>query len=312
MEKDQFVVLYTQADGENGLKDELVREGFCNIVMLTAESSMREAFLAAMAEGWKYVITVNPADGFSAADVAKVANALYENNTRIYAGTRQTPAKQGLPAKIFGFLSGIHINDIESSLLGLPAEVLPDMVGMKGGDKDFLMNVLLEARSRSIEIAEVKTDVPPGPEMGFGILTRSFKLYMVFIKFSISAMIAYVVDIGTFYWFQVLFAALSDEYKILVCTVLSRLLCSIATYILNKGAVFRSQAKMGGAVVRFVILSVAQLVASWLLVWGIGSLLGGSDMTNTLLKVVIDLVIFMVSFTIQRDWVFKKTDGVLK
>ena len=31
-----------------------------------------------------------------------------------------------------------------------------------------------------------------------------------------------------------------------------------------------------------------------------------------LLKVIVDLVIFMASFTIQRDWVFKESKGLLK
>ena len=94
--------------------------------------------------------------------------------------------------------------------------------------------------------------------------------------------------------------------------MLSRILCSIATYILNRSAVFQSQAKSAGTAVRFVILAAIQLVASWLLVWGIGSLLGGGDEVNTILKVVVDLVIFMASFTIQRDWVFKESKGLLK
>ena len=75
---------------------------------------------------------------------------------------------------------------------------------------------------------------------------------------------------------------------------------------------FQSQAKSAGTAVRFVILAAIQLVASWLLVWGIGSLLGGGDEVNTILKVVVDLVIFMASFTIQRDWVFKESKGLLK
>jgi hypothetical protein len=50
---------------------------------------------------------------------------------------------------------------------------------------------------------------------------------------------------------------------------------------------------------------------SWLLVWGIGALFGGGDLTNMAVKVVVDLVIFIASFPIQRDWVFKKTDGIL-
>ena len=274
---------------------------------------MRGAFESALSEeGCAGVVTVSDADGFTAGDVAAVADALIADSTRLYVGTRETPEKKSLPATLFGFLSGIDAADIETSLLGMSTETARLLLGMKGGDRAFLMNILLEARSRSIDISEVRTSAPRPAQPGWSLLTQSFKLYFVFIKFSISAMIAYLVDIGTFYVFEQVFASLRDEYKILVCTVLSRILCSIATYFLNKGAVFKSQAKQTGAVVRFVILAAAQLIASWLLVWSIGSLLGGGDVTNMLLKIVVDLVIFIASFTIQRDWVFKKTDGLLK
>ena len=165
----------------------------------------------------------------------------------------------------------------------------------------------LEARSLGIETVEVtEADVimaPPTP----ALLKRSFKLYQVFLKFSVAAMIAYVVDIGTFGLFQIVFGSLPDEFKILWSTILSRVLCSLATYILNRGAVFKSQTpQTGRSMVRFVILSVVQLAASWLLVWWIGELLGGSDLVNMILKIVVDLVIFLASFTIMRDWVFQE------
>jgi hypothetical protein len=59
-------------------------------------------------------------------------------------------------------------------------------------------------------------------------------------------------------------------------------------------------------------VSVGQLLLSWLLVWSIGSLFGGSDLVNTGVKVIADLLIFIASFPIQRDWVFKKTEGILR
>lgn len=260
----------------------------------------------------KLFLTLRAGDGFSAADVLKVADALLADASKVYLGERVLPEKKSLPQNIYGFLSGIEAKDITTSLYGMSRDVLETISCTKTKDRAFFQNIPLAARSGNIAVESVPVEASANEAPGWTILLSTGKLYQVFIKFSIAAFIAYLVDIGTFYVFQKLFSGMDDEFKILTATVLSRILCSIATYLLNRGAVFNSNAKSTGAVVRFVILAVGQLVASWLLVWGIGSLLGGGDAVNTMLKVIVDLVIFLASFTLQRDWVFKESKGLLK
>lgn len=280
---------------------ELPQEAFCD--------SLKKALAETDAQ---YFVTAGAGGGFSAGDIRSVADALRKDPSKVYAGQRTMPEKKSPAQTLYDFLSGLELADVTTTLYGLSRENLTLAAGKKSRDKAFFQNIPLAARSKNVAVEAVKTEASLAEAPGFGILTNTMKLYMVFIKFSIAALIAYLVDIGTFYLFQKLFSALDDEFKILVSTVLSRILCSIATYLLNKGAVFNSNAKSAGTAVRFVILAAIQLVASWLLVWGIGSLLGGGDEINTILKVVVDLVIFLASFTIQRDWVFKESKGVLK
>ncbi|MDL2237774.1 GtrA family protein [Christensenellaceae bacterium OttesenSCG-928-K19] len=313
MDYQKIAVIYIKQTEDNSFIQSLQQSDFGSVAVIAAGDPLREAFRQALSQNYEYVLTLNEKDHFQLADVIKIADALLKDDSALYVGTRQcTKGKNSLAGAVFGFLAGISAADVETSLFGMSAALCAMMVNMKSTDKAYAMNILLEARANSITVTEVPTSACYDEPPKLSILARSFKLYQVFIKFSIAAMIAYVVDIGTFYLFEQVFHAFASEQKILFSTVLSRILCSIATYLLNKGAVFKSEAKTGGAVVRFIIMSVVQLIASWLLVWGIGSLLGGSDVTNTLLKIIIDLVIFMVSFPIQRDWVFKKTDKLLK
>lgn len=298
--------------GQNeNLEQELKQAGM--IVTGFPDRGLCESLKNAYANsGANFFLTLRADDGFTSADVLKVADALIADPAKVYLGERVLPEKKSLPQNIYGFLSGIKARDITTSLYGMSRESLGLISCIKGKDKAFFQNLPLMARSKNIAVEGVCVKSPAGTAPGWGILLSSTKLYQVFIKFSIAAFIAYLVDIGTFYIFQKLFSGMDDEFKILTATVLSRILCSIATYLLNRGAVFNSNAKSTGAVVRFVILAVGQLVASWLLVWGIGSLLGGGDAVNTMLKVIVDLVIFLASFTIQRDWVFKESKGLLK
>ncbi len=311
MDYSRFAFVYTQNDENDPLPGMMRDAGFGYMHAISPADPLREAFVCALAEDCDYVIAADAADGFQAEDILRVADALLEDDSALYMGTRTLSGKAGLWENLFGFLSGISAAASSTSLVGMSAATCSVMVNMKSSDKAYRYNIPLEARAQSIPVKETQTGAPPAPQPGFSLLTRSFKLYYVFIKFSISATIAYIVDIGAFYLFEQVFASLTDEYKILWATVFSRILCSIATYFLNKGAVFHSHARTTGVVVRFIIMSAGQLLASWLLVWGIGSLLGASDVTNMLLKVIVDLVIFLVSFPLQRDWVFKEKGKLL-
>ncbi|MEF9990346.1 MAG: GtrA family protein [Christensenellaceae bacterium] len=310
MKYDNITVILTESKQQ--LHIDLKNAGFSSIIIRPKNEPLRLYFEHALTTDSSLFVNVDEADGFCIDDIKNVCAALAQDEKKVYVGARVHEKKINLPQKIYGFLSGISAADITSSLIALSRATLILMTQMKSSNKNFRQNILLEARQNSIEIKEIPTNLLQTQTLSWGILTSSVKLYLIFIKFSISATIAYIVDIGSFYLLSKLLFGLTDEFKILTATVLSRILCSIATYFLNKGAVFKSQARSTGTVVRFVILSAGQLVASWLLVWGLGSLLGGSDAVNTLLKVVVDFVIFMASFTLQRDWVFKKTNKLLK
>lgn len=290
--------------------ESLKKAGFGTVTEQAAGENVREALAAAAAMGADGIVTVSEGQGWSVADVVGLGRRLTEAPSHLYIGEPETgPEKKSWIEEAYSFLAGVRAVSAETSLFAMSQETALLMTRMKSAEENFLMNIPLEARSNGIETVEVAESDVRMASPTTALLKRSFKLYQVFLKFSLAAMIAYVVDIGTFGLFQIVFGGLADEFKILWSTILSRVLCSLATYILNRGAVFKSQTpKNGRSMVRFVILSVAQLAASWLLVWGIGELLGGSDLVNLILKVVVDLVIFLASFTIMRDWVFQDSD----
>lgn len=282
------------------------KAGFRDILMQQAGESVRDAFRRALALQPGGIVTVDWSEGWSVGDVARLGAMLIVDEKKLYVGEPKESSKPSWVENLYSFLSGVRAGSALTSLFAMSAATASVMADMKSGEDTFLMNIPLEARADAIEIEEVQETDVTVPAPAFSLLTKSFKLYYVFIKFSIAAMIAYLVDIGTFGIFEIVFGSLTDEFKILWSTILSRILCSVATYFLNRGAVFRSTARQGGSVVRFLILSAAQLILSWLLVWWLGSLLGGSDFVNMILKVVVDFVIFMASFTIMRDWVFQE------
>ncbi len=234
--------------------------------------------------------------------IMQLARLLAENPNTLVA--LQNNNERNLPVKIYEFLSGTEGDLINCSLMGMCGSNAEILSNVKCGDANFYKNILLEAKIQGMEIVQLTNVDAPKTLLKFGILKDTMRLYVVFIKFSISALISYIVDIGSFFLFLTLFKGIPSEIKILLATLFSRILCSVATYAINKGAVFKASANKNRTVFRFVILAVAQLVLSWLAVSVLSSLLHLGDIADTLFKVVVDLIIFLLSFTLQRDWVF--------
>ena len=72
---------------------------------------------------------------------------------------------------------------------------------------------------------------------------------------------------------------------------------------MNRSLVFKGKGKTSGALIRYYILCVCQMLCSWALVSGLFRLLNWEPSG---LKVFVDLVLFFASYQIQRVWVFNK------
>ena len=93
---------------------------------------------------------------------------------------------------------------------------------------------------------------------------------------------------------------------VFVCTALARLFSASYNYYMNHRVVFHSQADHKGAVVRYVLLAAAQMLASAGLVSLITCLLAPPDGWEIAIKALVDIVLFFLSFQIQREFVYKK------
>ena len=76
---------------------------------------------------------------------------------------------------------------------------------------------------------------------------------------------------------------------------------------MNKKAVFKSKSSVKSTLIRYYILCVTQMVVSGGLVTGLCMVMGiSSEAVTTVIKAIVDTLLFLISFPIQRKWVFKK------
>ena len=130
-----------------------------------------------------------------------------------------------------------------------------------------------------------------------------------FGRYSISSVICFLLDYGLFTLLNaVVLRGMGDGPRELVATYGARVVSAAVNFLLNRNMVFGDTSDPRGAAVRYTVLAVAQAAVSALLVYAIRRLTGASSLMETVIKIPVDVGLFVASYQIQRRWVFKKTE----
>ena len=129
-----------------------------------------------------------------------------------------------------------------------------------------------------------------------------------FGKYSISSVVCFLLDYGLFTLLNaVLLRGMADGARELVATYGARVVSAVVNFLLNRNVVFGDTSDPRGAAVRYTVLAVAQAAVSAVLVYAIRRLTGSSALMETVIKIPVDVGLFVASYQIQRKWVFKRS-----
>lgn len=264
------------------------------------------------------VITVDGDNQHKAKDIFRCAEVMEESKDNIVLGVRDFSGKD-VPSKsrfgnvmtslVFRFACGLNISDTQTGLRAIPRKYLELFSHIKGERFEYETNMLLELRNSSIPFKEVKIEtvyIEENASTHFNPIKDSIKIYGVIFKFLFSSIMSSVIDLAAFSMFSFLLYSHMDKARsILIATVAARIISSLFNYSFNRRAVFDSKSSAKSSFVRYYMLCVCQLMVSYALVYSVTKilLLGGG--LTVFAKAVIDTILFLISFQIQRRWVFK-------
>jgi putative flippase GtrA len=123
-----------------------------------------------------------------------------------------------------------------------------------------------------------------------------------FMKFGAASLSSCAIDLFLFAVFCRLLHGKVPAY-IAVSTVLARLLSASYNYAMNYKVVFQSSERVRTSGIKYVILAAVQMSLSAVLVSGGIILLPAAE--EVLIKVVVDSVLFLVSYAVQKRFVFR-------
>lgn len=132
------------------------------------------------------------------------------------------------------------------------------------------------------------------------------------LRYVLSSASSFVVDTVLFYLFDhFLFGSLLNMGEVEASTLsltAARALSSFYNFNMNNFFVFRhGRENYAGALIKYYCVCVPQLLASGLLLSGAIALFGiDSDTVETAVKVMVDGILFVVSYFVQNKWVFSK------
>lgn len=210
-----------------------------------------------------------------------------------------------LTRRIFKMLCGVKVSDTQTGLRAMSVSLMRQFITVKGDRFEYEMNMLIETGEQQIPIIEVPIKtiyIEENKTSHFNPLLDSLRIYRIFSKFILSSTISFLIDIFLFSFFIFIFDKLDDVLNIFLSTVFSRLISSFANYTINRKTVFKTTNEHKFTLVKYYILCVIQLLSSAFLVNVCFSFI---RLPEVIIKLAVDIVLFVISFQIQRGWVFK-------
>jgi exopolysaccharide biosynthesis protein/putative flippase GtrA len=268
----------------------------------------------------KGIVTVDADGQHLTEDIVNVSNMLIERPNDLILGSRAFD--QDVPLKsqmgntitrgVFALASGVKIRDTQTGLRAFSVNLIPFMKAVEGERYEYEMNMLLDAAHKKIGIKEVtiKTVYLDGNKTShFHVLRDSALVYKNILKFSASSLIAFVIDFVMLFVFKAIFGnfALAGEMTLLMAVVSARLVSSFSNYMINKKLVFGERTRNNNTLIKYYLLASGILILNYLILEVLSIRLG---MPLGVAKLIAEVTLFFVSYTVQKRFIFKNENPV--
>ena len=240
-------------------------------------------------------------------DILHISKKLEQVKQTLILGTRSFDKKDipfrskfgnNITQLFFRFLTGKKLTDTQTGLRGIPVEYIPHCLKIPGEKYEYEIGVLLSASTHEMAIAQVPIEtvyIEQNRSSHFNPLLDSARIYFVLFRFIISAILTITLD------FIIFSLCLFFNFKLSVCILISRAVAGNLNYFLNKKVVFFSKEKN---ITSFFMYWTLVGIFGCIAYWGIYYLTTVFFLSTILSKLLIEGLLFLASFTIQRDFIF--------
>lgn len=277
------------------------------------------------------IIVTADADGqHRAADVLRMVEKQAEYGDGLLLGSRdfsqadvpfKSRAGNRITSVVFRLFYGTWVSDTQTGLRAFSRDLLDLMISVPGDRYEYEMKVLIACAENGIPMRPLTIEtVYENNNEGshFRPFRDSARIYQVilssFLKFAASSILSFCVDYLCYLLINLLLEkyvpALNGSFNILffhfvghilVATALARIISGTFNFTLNRRVVFKQGTK-GKCFKRFLCVFFLNMFLSAALVSMLHLFLGVNE---NVIKIPVDVCLFMLSYTLQKRWVFK-------
>ena len=230
---------------------------------------------------------------------------------RSVAGNRTT-------SRFFRLLFGIRLSDTQTGLRAIPARYLETFCGVEGERFEYETNMLLVMKRLGIPFLEQPIATVYDPEdysSHYNPVKDSLRIGRVMLRFLttgsgfryvVSSVCSWLVDNGLYLLLMTLLGGrLAAAAASTVSQVSARVLSSLFNFTMNDRYVFRNGENHWKAFLKYYCLCIPQTLISVVCLTAlVAGLKIGHPALATLVKIVVELILFVISYYIQKKWVF--------
>ncbi len=306
-------------DGSNPSYDEIFSQLPKEVHYLSYETNQGKGY--ALKYGFSYiqknfqsdsiVVTMDSDGQHKVSDAIKVCEKCEEVGGLVIGSRhfdKSTPFKSrfgNFMARTSFLISTHHrIYDTQTGLRAFSFELLDSLTAVKGNRYEYEMNVLLEFIKCGIQINEVKIEtiyLDNNAGTHYKPFKDTLRIFKELLKFSISSLIGFLVDYTCF----TLLTLIPNEwaYWVLMCNIIARVISASVNFTINYKVVFKSKEKLWLAILKYIGLALFILGCNTALLW---LLVNQANMNKYLAKIIVEVTMFIVSWLIQRLFVFQR------
>ena len=207
------------------------------------------------------------------------------------------------------FFVNLDVHDTQTGLRCIPLSLMPELLNLKGNRFEYEMQMLIYcAGKRKITEVPIETiyDCKENHQTHFKPFADSIKIYAVIFKqfyhYIISSVLSFVFDVTLFWFFCRLLKESCASTYIVWATVLARILSAGFNIVLNYSVVFKSHANFAYSSFKYGVLAVCIMLLSAAFVSGFAFL--WPAVSPVYIKIIVDSFLFMLSFYMQKKYVF--------
>ena len=254
-----------------------------------------------------YTVVTMDSDGqHKVSDAIKLCDYTKKHPKELVLGSRKRDENVPLRSflgntitrSVYRMVTKTDIYDTQTGLRCFTDLLIDYMLEIPGDRYEYEMNVLLESSGYNIKIKEITIEtiyIENNAKSHFNTVKDSWKIYKEILKFSLSSIISFIID-----YFLCLLLVFTTR-SVALSNIVARIVSSLVNYNINKKVVFKG--KSNNSFIKYYLLVIFILVLNTIVLTILSSFLN-----IAVAKLLTELILFTVSLSVQRKFIFKGSD----